>query len=96
MDVARALYLDLTDQPITTSPVHEGRRWLVENQDLATSLKLFRQGNLDLSEWVGSLRDVEELAWWSGDDLRPFSMMALGTARDARAALTRRIFGRSG
>ena len=96
MDVARALYLDLTDQPITTSPVHEGRRWLVENQDLATSLKLFRQGKLDLSEWVGSLHDVEELAWWSGDDIRPFSLMTLGTARDARAALMRRIFGRSG
>ena len=92
-DVVRALYLDLTEQPITASPIHEGRRWLVENQDLATSWKLLRWRRLSIVEWFRSLRGVEELAWWSLDDLRPFAMMALGTARQATRAAARAMFG---
>ena len=95
-DVVRALYLDLTDQPISTSSVHEGRRWLVENQDLATTWKLLRRRQLSVIQWFQSLRGVEELAWWSRDDLRPVALMLLGTARQAVGALARRLFRRSG
>lgn len=94
MDVVRAMYLDLTGQPITTAPVHEGRRWLVENQDLATTWKLFRARRLGMRQWLGSLRGVEELAWWSRDDLRPVIMMVFGTARQGLSALARRLVPR--
>jgi predicted ATP-grasp superfamily ATP-dependent carboligase len=93
MDVARALYLDLTDQVVVGAPVHDGRRWMVENQDLVTSWKLLRAGRLGLLEWFRSLRGVEELAWWSRDDLRPVGMMVISTARQAVSALARRLIG---
>jgi predicted ATP-grasp superfamily ATP-dependent carboligase len=91
MDVVRALYLDLTQQPIAPTAVREGRRWLVENQDLATTWKLVRGRRLSVSEWLNSLRGVEELAWWSSDDLRPVALMVLATARQGLAALARRL-----
>ena len=91
MDVVRALYLDLTDQAFASAPVHDGRRWMVENQDLVTSWKLLRAGRLSLIDWFRSLRNVEELAWWSRDDLRPVGMMVVSTARQAMGALYRRL-----
>jgi D-aspartate ligase len=94
MDVMRAMYMDLTGQPIATAPVHEGRRWLVENQDLATSWKLFRRRELGVRQWLGSLRGVEELAWWARDDLRPVVMMVFATARQGLSALARRLLPR--
>jgi predicted ATP-grasp superfamily ATP-dependent carboligase len=94
MDVVRAMYLDLTGQPIATAAVHEGRRWLVENQDLATTLKLVRGRRLGIRQWLGSLRGVEELAWWSRDDLRPVVMMVFATARQGLSALARRLVPR--
>ena len=56
LDVARALYLDLTDQPIPESEIRPGRRWWVEDQDAATCLKLLRAGELNLRELVSSFQ----------------------------------------
>jgi len=75
LDVVRALYLDLTDQPIPESHSRNGRRWWVEDQDAATVLKLMRAGELGLRELVGSFRGVEETAWISRDDLRPAAVL---------------------
>ena len=36
LDVVRALYLDMTGQPVPRGDAPEGRRWLVEDQDAAT------------------------------------------------------------
>jgi D-aspartate ligase len=71
LDVARALYLDLTGQeiPETTTPL--GRRWIVEDQDLSTSLQLARRHELGLRSYLGSLRGIREGAWFARDDLRP-------------------------
>lgn len=76
LDVARALYRDLTDQPVPEARAVEGRRWWVENQDLGTIWRMFRSG--DLSPWrvPGSLRGVREAAWFAGDDLRPAATLA--------------------
>jgi predicted ATP-grasp superfamily ATP-dependent carboligase len=89
MDVARALFLDITGQAVSTAPVHEDRRWLVENQDLATAWKLIRGRRLGVIDWLKSLRGVEELAWWARDDLRPWALMVLATARQGFSALAR-------
>jgi predicted ATP-grasp superfamily ATP-dependent carboligase len=93
-DVVRSMYHDLTAQPIPTAPVRDGRRWLVENQDLATGVKLLVDGRLGPLDWIRSLRGVEELAWWARDDLRPVALMLLATARDSAAALIRRLVAR--
>ncbi len=71
MDVARALYLDLTGQKVDHSPSRAGRRWVVENYDLFSSITYARDGKLKFGSWVRSLRDVQEGAWFATDDLAP-------------------------
>ena len=45
MDVARALYLDLTGQEVPPSPQCEGRKWFVE-LGLKSCLDYYREGSL--------------------------------------------------
>jgi D-aspartate ligase len=71
MDVARALYLDLTDQPVPAGGFPEGRKWLVEDIDALSARQYGRDGKLSLREWLGSFRRVEETCWLAGDDLSP-------------------------
>jgi len=75
LDVARALYLDLTGQPVTPGTVHEGRKWMVENYDIVSSLRYFRDGRLTPAEWVRSFRGVEEGSWFARDDWAPLRAM---------------------
>jgi predicted ATP-grasp superfamily ATP-dependent carboligase len=87
VDVARALYLDLTGQPVPPGPIHDGRRWLVEDLDLVSSLQTWRRGGPGLREWARSLRGVEEAAYLARDDLRPLLRMC---GVDVRKLLARR------
>lgn len=80
LDVASALYLDITGQPIPADRVRDGRRWVVENYDAVTVAKLGARGGIGLRAWVRSLRGVEECAWWAADDIAPFVGMATRTA----------------
>jgi D-aspartate ligase len=82
LDVVRALYLDQTGQPIPRGADPEGRRWLVEDQDAATALKLARHRELGLREYVSSLRGIDEGAWLARDDLRPAAHMVFQTIRN--------------
>jgi D-aspartate ligase len=75
LDVPRALYLDLTGQPVPPATPQEGRKWLVENYDLVSCATLGRERRLTFRQWLRSLKDVEEAAWFARDDLRPFGMM---------------------
>jgi predicted ATP-grasp superfamily ATP-dependent carboligase len=77
VDVARALYLDLTGRRIPRPRPIEGRTFIVEFHDLAASLGYFRQGGLTLHEWRLSLKGTRELAWFSRDDPLPFLMMCI-------------------
>jgi predicted ATP-grasp superfamily ATP-dependent carboligase len=72
LDVARALYLDLTGQPVPESNVREGRKWLVEVEDFKSCVEYHRRRQLTLREWVRSFRGVEESAVFALDDMRPF------------------------
>ena len=75
IDVARALYLDLTGQPVPPSRVRDGRKWVVEHNDLLASARYHRRGELSLSTWVRSFRGVQEGAWFAWDDPAPFAAM---------------------
>ena len=75
MDVARALYLDLTGQPVLTGVPREGRKWVVENFDLVSSPTYCRDGKLSILEWLRSYQGVQEASWFASDDLAPFAMM---------------------
>lgn len=77
LDVARTLYLDLTGQSIPSAQVSEGRKWIVETNDLASSWFQLQERELTLSSWLRSLRGVQEGAWFASDDLAPLAMVPL-------------------
>lgn len=77
MDVARALYLHLTGQPVVAAPAAEGRKWMVEDFDLFSALRSLRDGNLTLQDWTRSFRGVQETACFAIDDPLPFLLMPI-------------------
>jgi predicted ATP-grasp superfamily ATP-dependent carboligase len=72
IDVLRALYLDLTGQEVPATTPADGRRWVVEPHDLASSVAYYRRGDITLSAWARSFRRVREAAWLAADDPLPF------------------------
>ena len=78
VDVVRVLYCDLTRQPVWPARVREGRKWLVEDRDLESSLAHLRAGTLTARHWLASFAGVQEAAWFARDDLRPFLRVAGG------------------
>jgi D-aspartate ligase len=83
MDVARALYLDLTGQPVLAGTAREGRKWFVEDQDLISCLRYRKEGNLTFMEWVRSFNGVEEAAFYAPDDLFPCFTRAIALCGEA-------------
>jgi predicted ATP-grasp superfamily ATP-dependent carboligase len=77
MDVARALYLNLTGQPVGSSRAMEGRKWIVEDFDVFSAIRMWRDGTLKLKDWVTSFRGINEAACFALDDPLPFLMMGL-------------------
>jgi D-aspartate ligase len=77
IDVARALYLDLTDQRVEMAGAREGRKWLVESYDTISSLRYLRDGRLTPTNWLRSFRGVNESAWFALDDPLPSAVMCL-------------------
>jgi len=78
LDVARALYLDLTRQSVPEAEPVEGRRWMVEGADIDSSLRYRRDGKLTILDWATSLRGVRETAYFARDDLAPFRVAMRG------------------
>ena len=73
--------------------VCEGRKWLVENYDIVSSVGYWRKGKLEVREWVRSFGGVEEASWFARDDLLPFVMMLwAGLVKSFKLA---RNFGRT-
>jgi predicted ATP-grasp superfamily ATP-dependent carboligase len=74
-DVARALYLDFTGQPQPSAVGRDGRRWVIEDFDLISSLHYYQEGTLRPWQWLRSFKGVEERAWFSWKDPAPFLVM---------------------
>jgi D-aspartate ligase len=77
MDVVKSLYLDLTGQEPYPIIPREGRRWMIEDYDVISSLHYHWEGTLGFAEWFRSFKGVEEAAWFSWNDPLPFLMMGL-------------------
>jgi predicted ATP-grasp superfamily ATP-dependent carboligase/nickel-dependent lactate racemase len=91
MDVARALYLDMTGQSVPVSDLIEGRRWMDE-RDVNSFLQYRRDHRLTLRQWVTSLKGVQETVYIARDDLAPLwkvSSYALGRALGRGLGLAR-------
>jgi predicted ATP-grasp superfamily ATP-dependent carboligase len=93
MDVLRAMYLDVTGRRVPPAGQLNPRRWIVELQDLRSSMTEWRLRELTAAAWAGSLRHIDEAAWWAADDPQPFISLSrrllvsrLGRRRRARAA----------
>jgi D-aspartate ligase len=89
LDAVRATYLDLTGQPVEPGPPRTGRRWIVENWDLAAARRLVGDGRLARRDYLRSLRGVEEGAWFAHDDPAPFALMLAGLGAATGAHLAR-------
>lgn len=77
LDVARALYRDLTGQTVQRSRQVDGRVFVVEPDDLRASLQYFWRGELSVYAWLRSFKGRREFAWFNWDDPLP-SLMAWG------------------
>lgn len=75
MDVTRAQYLHFTGQPVPVSSICTGRKWILEDADLVSSIQYYRDGVLSLRQWLGSYRGLKECAWYAADDIMPFLHM---------------------
>ena len=75
MDVVRTLYLDLTGQKRYPVIPREGRRWIIEDFDIVSSLHYHQEGTLGFREWLRSFRGLEEGAWFNWKDPLPFLIM---------------------
>jgi predicted ATP-grasp superfamily ATP-dependent carboligase len=89
LDVVRALYLDLTGQAVPADVPAEGRVWWVENYDIAAAIEAGLARELSPRRWAGSLRRVDEPAWFARDDLAPFLAMCAGAAGAFRRRLAK-------
>jgi D-aspartate ligase len=72
IDVVRALYQDMTGQPIAPTEAPEGRKWIVEDVDLVSFIRYYRDGKLSISKWIQSLHGIEEMTYIARDDPGPF------------------------
>ena len=93
LDVARALYLDLTGQEIPPAEQPHERKWLVEDRDLRASLAYRRAGRLEVRGWLRSLRGTDEAAWFAWSDPAPFVAMLLRMTRGSIRRARRRLRG---
>jgi D-aspartate ligase len=95
MDVARTLYLDMTGQPIPAAHGIEGRKWIVEDFDLFSALRSWRDGSLSLKAWAGSFRGIQEAACFALDDPAPFLLMAVADCGELYRWLRRQMGARN-
>lgn len=91
LDVVRAMYLDLTGQEVPRDVPAEGRVWWVENNDVAAAIQSWREGSFSLRRWAGSLRGVDEPAWFARDDLAPFPVMCTNALRQLGTRVAREL-----
>jgi D-aspartate ligase len=82
MDVARALYFNLTGRPVIASAAAEGRKWIVEDFDLLSALRSLMNGRLTWKDWGHSLRGIDETACFALDDPLPFLLMWAADGRE--------------
>jgi D-aspartate ligase len=86
IDIVRALYLDLTNQPVISSWPKEGRKWIVEDVDWISAIRYWRDGNLTLREWFRSISGISETTFLARDDPMPFAAACIQDTKRAMSA----------
>jgi predicted ATP-grasp superfamily ATP-dependent carboligase len=93
IDLARVLYFDLTGQPLGPVSLQEGRRWVVGDLDLVSSLRNYRAGVLSLRSYLRSLRGIQETGFFALDDPLPFIMRLTGDVMEFGRRTLRKVVG---
>jgi D-aspartate ligase len=75
IDVLRALYLDVTGQAVPPTSAADGRRWMVQPIDLASSIAYRKRKDITFAAWLRSFKGVREDAWFALDDPLPFIVL---------------------
>ncbi len=88
MDVVRALYLDLSKQKSVPGVSKNGRRWIIEDLDILAVRDYYNEGSITFWQWLKSLKDIEEGAWFNWKDPFPFFWMF----RQLLKQITNKIF----
>jgi D-aspartate ligase len=91
MDVARALYYDLTGGPVQPDDAAEGRKWIAEDLDFVSSVCYLRERSMSLRQWWTSSVGIEECAYLAADDLVPILAMCLRRAAEPFTRTYRRF-----
>lgn len=86
VDVARALYWDLTGVAVPELVPNEGRKWVKEDADLIAFKKYQRLDGLTFRDWLGSMRGLQEGAAWSLSDPHPFVLSMWRLAEETLSA----------
>jgi D-aspartate ligase len=76
-DVARAMYLDLTGQPVPAIEPWEERHWIKEDADLIAFKHYRKLDGLKTATWISSVLRADEGATFSVRDPLPF-LLSLG------------------
>jgi D-aspartate ligase len=79
LDVVQVAYLDLTGQPVPSSQIVNGRKYLVEDSYFFSNPKYYFSDNFAHGHRVNYLGGVQETAYFASDDLDPFFIMCLRT-----------------
>lgn len=95
LDVARAMYRDLTGQPVRQVAARDGRRWINEAADLVSSSHYRRLEGLTFRDWLRSLRTVHEGATWAPNDPLPFLKSMSLLVRETLAGKSHRLLARA-
>jgi predicted ATP-grasp superfamily ATP-dependent carboligase len=96
MDVVRALYLDMTAQPVSPGVLEDGRRWMTEELDLMAAVSSISKRKLTIKQYLHSLHGVEETGYFAPRDLLPFFFETLrfSTTVITSSRLLRRLSNR--
>ena len=92
LDVVRTLYRDLTGQIVPPTTAIEGRKWIVEDQDIYSSCRYWRDGKLGVLGWLVSLVGIREGAWFAWDDSAPFRLMCRSLLASSARWAARKLF----
>jgi predicted ATP-grasp superfamily ATP-dependent carboligase len=90
VDVVRAMHLDMTGRGTLSGQPPNGRGFMVENYDISSALGGYRRAGLTLRQWYTSLQGVQELGWFSRDDLLPTVALSTYLATDIGKRALRR------
>jgi D-aspartate ligase len=92
MDVARALYDDLTGGSVQPDYAREGRKWVAEDIDLVSSVCYLRERSITLKQWWTSSAGIDECGYLAADDLVPILAMCLSRAAELCIRIYKRFW----